>query len=80
MEIISVSDMYLYSAKRRTTRVNMVEEEGEQDKGRFLSFTPNGLNLPSQKGRSSLYPASLSIQNPVHQNHVTPAGSTMHFP
>ncbi|XP_058267346.1 ciliogenesis and planar polarity effector 1 isoform X3 [Hemibagrus wyckioides] len=60
-------------AKRRTTRVNMVEEEDEQDEGRFLSFTPNGLNLPSQRGCSSLYPASLSIQNPVHQNHITPA-------
>ncbi|KAK3549848.1 hypothetical protein QTP86_015286, partial [Hemibagrus guttatus] len=63
-------------AKRRTTRVNMVEEEDEQDEGRFLSFTPNSLNLPSQRGRSSLYPASLSIQNPVHQDHVTPAELT----
>lgn len=75
-----MSDMYLYSARRRTARVNIDEEEEEQGEGRFLSSTPNGVVPPSQTGRSSLYPTSLSIQNPVHQGHVTLAGITIRFP
>ncbi|KAF4082340.1 hypothetical protein AMELA_G00150710 [Ameiurus melas] len=57
--------------KRRTARVDMNEEEGEQ--GRFSSSTPNGGIPPRQRGRSSLYPASPSVHDALHLCHMTPA-------
>lgn len=58
----------------------MAEEKEVQDERRVLSSTPNRLVLPSQRGHLSLFPDSLSIQYPLHHDHVTPAGNTVHFP
>ncbi|KAF7700988.1 ciliogenesis and planar polarity effector 1 isoform X2 [Silurus meridionalis] len=60
-------------AKRPSVRVNMNRAEEEQDQGRFLSSTPNSIVPPSQRGCFSLYPASPSIQNILHQGHTPPA-------
>lgn len=75
---LRVSDVYLYSGKRRTASVSTHEEE--EERGRFSSSTPNGGVPPRQRGRSSLYPASPSIHGVVHRRHMTPAGITMRFP
>lgn len=66
-----MSDVYLYSGKRRTASVSTHEEE--EERGRFSSSTPNGGVPPRQRGRSSLYPASPSIHGVVHRRHMTPA-------
>lgn len=76
MDIIIVSDMLLHSAKRRTARVNMGDEDEEHGEGRILSSTPNRAVLSSQKGR----PTSPFLQNLIHQGHATPAGVLIHFP
>lgn len=73
-----MTDTDLYSAKRLKAQVKVDEEEEEQCEGWLLSSTPNGAS-PSQRGRSSLYPTSSSIQNPVYQGLVTLTGISVHF-
>lgn len=64
--------MSLYSA-------NVAEEEEDYCEGRLLSSTQNGVVSPSQRGPSSLYPTSPSVQIPVHTDHVASTGTAMHF-